>query len=167
LADLEEVDFWRQAVERVRRRPTATGPEQFQPTVVRALIDWQVGDLLEDTRQRLRQHKIRTVADVRTAPGPLVGPGAEVRGLKARLEHFLHRRVYRHYRVMRMAAKGQRILRLLFNEYSRQPAQLPERYQRRIPTHGLERTVCDYLAGMTDRYAQDEFLRLFQPYTSV
>jgi len=167
LPDVEEVDFWRQAVERVRRRPHATGPEQFQPTVVRALIDWQVSDLLEHTRQRLRQERIRTVADVRNAAGLLVGPGAEVRGLKAGLEQFLHRSVYRHYRVMRMAAKGQRILRQLFNEYCRLPEQLPERYRRRISNHGLERTVCDYLAGMTDRYAQDEFLRLFQPYTPV
>src|SRR5437588_2227054 len=53
LADLEAVEFWRQTVERVRRRPHVTGPEQFQPTVVRALIDWQVGDLLEHTRQQL------------------------------------------------------------------------------------------------------------------
>ena len=167
LADLEEVDFWSQAVERVRRRPHVTGPEQFQPTVVRALVDWQVSDLLENTRQRLRQQRIRTVADVRNAPVPLVGPGPEVRGLKVGLEQFLHGRVYRHYRVMRMAAKGQRILRQLFQEYCRLAEQLPERYRRRIPSHGLERTVCDYLAGMTDRFAQDEFLRLFQPYTPV
>jgi dGTPase len=167
LADLEEVAFWRQAVARVRQRQPRPGAEQFQPTVVRALIDWQVSDLLEQTRQHLRQHQIRSVEDVRNAPGPLVGPGPEVRALKGELEQFLHRRVYRHYRVMRMAAKGQRILRLLFDEYCRLPEQLRDHYQLRIPTHGLERTVCDYLAGMTDRYAQDEFLRLFQPYTPV
>jgi dGTPase len=167
LADLEEVDFWRHAVERVRRRPHSPGPEQFQPTVVRALIDWQVGDLLEHTRQRLRQQRIRSVADVRNALGLLVGPGPEVLALKAALEQFLHRRVYRHYRVMRMGAKGQRMLRLLFDEYCRAPEQLHDHYRCRIPSHGLERTVCDYLAGMTDRYAQDEFLRLFQPYTPV
>jgi dGTPase len=167
LADLEEVDFWRQAVERVRRRPCPPGPDQFQPTVVRALIDWQVVDLLEHTRQRLRQQRIGSVEDVRNAPAPVVAPGPEVRGLKAALEQFLHRRVYRHHRVVRMAAKGQRILRLLFDEYCRCPDQLRDRYRGRIAAHGLERTVCDYLAGMTDRYAQDEFLRLFQPYTPV
>ncbi len=167
LADLEGVEFWRQAVERVRRRPHVTGPEQFQPTVVRALIDWQVSDLLDNTRQQLHRNRIRTVTDVRTAAELLVRPGDEVRRLKQDLEQFLHGRVYRHYRVLRMAAKGQRMLRQLFNEFCRMPEQLPDRYRRRIPTHGKERTVCDYLAGMTDRYAQDEFLRLFQPYTSV
>jgi dGTPase len=87
--------------------------------------------------------------------------------LKAGLENFLHQRVYRHYRVMRMAAKGGRLLRSLFEEFCRAPEQLPARYFRKAQAGQVQRTVCDYLAGMTDRYAQDEYLRLFQPYTSV
>lgn len=166
-ADLEGVAFWRQAVERVRRPNRKLGPLQFQPTVVRALIDWQVSDLLEHTRKRLRQAQIRTVADVRKAPGLLVGPGPEVQTLKHELEAFLHRQVYRHYRVMRMANKGQRILRALFEEYHQSPEQLPDRYTRRIPVEGKEQVICDYLAGMTDRYAQEEYQRLFQPDKSV
>jgi dGTPase len=166
-AELEETAFWRRAVERVRQRHRALGPEQFQPTVVRALIDWQVRDLLEHTGQRLRQQRIRTIEDVRQAAGVLVGPGPEVQTLKGELELFLHRRVYRHYRVIRMAQKGRRILEALFAEFCREPELLPERYGRRARLGQVERTVCDYLAGMTDRYAQDEYLRLFQPYTSV
>lgn len=166
-ADLDEVEFWRRAVERVRQQHRAIGPLQFQPTVVRALIDWQVSDLLEHTRQRLHQERVVTVDDVRRARGPLVGPGPEVRALKAGLEEFLHRRVYRHHRVQRMAAKGQRILRALFAEFCRVPELLPERYSKRVRGGQPERTVCDYLAGMTDRYAQDEYLRLFQPYAGV
>jgi dGTPase len=165
--ELQDVAFWRLTVERVRRQHGAIGPEQFQPTVVRALINWQVGDLLEQTRRSLRRQRIRTVEDVRGAAERLVVPGPEVAGLKQALEEFLHRRVYQHYRVMRMAAKGRRILRALFAEFSRAPELLPERYGRRARAGALERTVCDYLAGMTDRYAQDEYLRLFQPYTSV
>jgi dGTPase len=166
--DLQEVAFWRRCVERVRQRHRALGPEQFQPTVVRALIDWQVADLLEHTRERLRRHRVRTVEDVRRVPERLVGPGPEVEGLKHELEEFLRRRVYRHYRVMRMAAKGRRLLNALFVEFCRSPELLPERYGRRARVGGqLERTVCDYLAGMTDRYARDEYLRLFQPDVSV
>jgi dGTPase len=165
--DLGEVEFWRRAVERVERRHGRLSPLQFQPAVVRALIDWQVTDLLEHTRQRLRQARIRSVDDVRRAAEPLVGPGPEVRGLKAELETFLRLRVYRHYRVMRMAAKGRRVLQALFAEFLRGPELLPERYARRMGAEGRERVVCDYLAGMTDRYAQDEYLRLFQPYAPV
>jgi dGTPase len=165
--DLEEVEFWQLALERVRQQHPAIGPLNWQPAVVRALIDWQVGDLLEHTRSRLRQQRIGSVADVRRAPHLLVGPGPEVRRLKAGLEEFLHRRVYRHYRVMRMAIKGRRLLQALFTEFCRMPELLPERYARRALAGDRERTVCDYLAGMTDRYAQDEYLRLFQPYTAV
>src|SRR5262249_53291241 len=150
-----------------RRRHHDLGPQQYQPTVVRALIDWQVGDLLEHTRRRLRHAGVRSVADVRRCPGPLVVPGPEVQALKAGLEEFLRRRAYHHPRVQRMAAKGSRIVRQLFAEFCRVPALLPERYSRRIRDGRPERTVCDYVAGMTDRYAQDEYLRLFQPYTVV
>jgi dGTPase len=165
--DLDQVAFCRRAIERVKRAYPRVRPEQFPPTLVRALIDWQVTDLLEHTRERLRDESIRTVEDVRRAPRLLVGPGPEVRALKSDLEAFLHERVYRHYRVTRMAQKGRRFLQALFAEYSRAPEQLPDRYRVRLQEGPVERTVCDYLAGMTDRYAQDEFLRLFHPYTSV
>jgi dGTPase len=165
--ELAEVPFWQQAVERVLRKHPRVGPLQLQPAVVRTLIDWQVGDLLAHTVQRLREGKIASLADVRGCGRLVVGPGPEVRHLKAELERFLHRRVYRHYRVMRMAMKGQRLLRALFAEFCRVPHLLPERYFQRVQRESAPRVVCDYLAGMTDRYAQDEYLRLFQPYTPV
>jgi dGTPase len=164
--ELQEVEFWLRTVEKVRNRHPNIKTEQFQPTVVRALINWQVTDLLEHTRLRLRQEKIHSVEEVRSFDRPLVGHGSIIQELKAGLEEFLHQRVYRHHRVMRMAVKGARILRLLLEEFCRSPELLPARYASRAKEN-LQRTVCDYLAGMTDRFAQDEFLRLFQPYTSV
>jgi len=155
--DLREVEFWRRAVERVEQRHGRPGPLQFQPAVVRALIDWQVTDLLAHTRERLRQARVRSVEDVRRAPDGLVGPGPEVRRLKAELEAFLHQRVYRHHRVMRMAAKGRRILQALFAEFRRAPELLPERYARRVGPEGVERVVCDYLAGMTDHFISEQY----------
>jgi dGTPase len=165
--ELREVAFWRQALDAVRQRHGELGPEQFQPTVVRALIDRQVDDLLEQTRLRLRRDRIGSVADVRRQSGPLVDFSPEMRELRRELEEFLHRRVYRHYRVQRMAVKGARIVRELFAEFCRLPQLMPERYSRRIGEARPERVVCDYVAGMTDRYAQDEYLRLFEPYTNV
>lgn len=91
----------------------------------------------------------------------------EVRHLKAELEKFLHQNVYRQHRVMRMAVKGQRLITALFVEFCRVPCLLPERYGQRLEREGRERVVCDYLAGMTDRFAQLEYLRLFQPDTPV
>jgi dGTPase len=165
--DLREVELWRRVLEEVNRRHGQLPPAQFQPTMVRHLIDRLVRDLLEHTLGRLRQERIRSVADVRTASTRLVEPSPALRALKAELEQFLDRRVYNHSRVQRMAVKGSRIIRQLFEEFCRAPQLLPERYSRRIGTQRPERTVCDYIAGMTDRYAQDEFLRLFQPYSLV
>ncbi len=161
--DLGRVPFWNLAVERVRVEHQSIRPEHFQPTVIRKLIDWQVVDLLDTTRRILHELAIGSIAEVRRAGRLLVAPSAEVKKLKAGLESFLHEQVYRHYRIMRMAYKGQRMLRLMFEEFCARPQQLPTRYQQRAIQAGLKQTVCDYLAGMTDRYAQDEYLRLFQP----
>ncbi len=165
--DLNEVPFWRGALDQVRQRHGDLPRAQFQPTMARALINWQVSDLLDHTRERLRRHGIGTVEDVRRCPETLAAPGPEVAALKAQLEEFLRRRVYGHHRVQRMALKGRRIVQWLFAEFCRAPQLLPEHYSCRIAGGQPERTVCDYLAGMTDRYAQDEYLRLFQPYTGV
>lgn len=167
LDDLADVPLWREAAADVRQRHPGIRREQFQPAVVRALINWQVGDLLDCTRQNLRNENIRTVENVRTCRRLLVDHSPQVRTLRAGLEAFLQQRVYRHYRVLRMADKGQRLLRHLFDEFCRQPGLMPERYAQRARSGSVEQTVCDYLAGMTDRYAQDEYLRLFQPNTAV
>jgi len=166
-AHLKGAEFWRVAEEAVNRKHPGIGPPHIQPAMVRALIDFQVSDLLEHSRQQLRDAGIRSIEDVRSCPTLLVTPGPRVQSLKSDLERFLHEHVYRHYRVMRMASKGHRFLWRLFEEYCRSPSQLPERYARRAKEAGTERTVCDYLAGMTDRFAQDEYLRLFEPYTVV
>jgi dGTPase len=165
--EMREVAFWRQTLERVRQRHGELGPLQFQPTVVRGLIEMQVTDLLDHTQHRLRTRRIHSIEDVRQCPELLVEPGPQVAELKADLEHFLHERVYQHYRVQRMALKGRRIVQELFTAFCQAPQLLPERYSRRIRDDRPERTVCDYVAGMTDRYAQDEYLRLFQPYAAV
>jgi dGTPase len=167
LDDLKPVEFWRRAEERVRSRHPGIGGEQLQPTIVRDLIDWQVNDLIEYTRQRLRQERVHRVEDVRCASGPLVSPSPHVRTLKLELESFLHRKVYGHYRVVRMSEKGRRLVRALFDEFCREPAMLRGRYGDLARGGDLPRTVCDYIAGMTDHYARDEYLRLFQPFSEV
>jgi dGTPase len=166
-SNLREVEFWRRTEETVRKRFADLHEQQFQPTMVRALIDWQVTDLLETTQERLRADRIGSVEEVRRSHRLLAEPSAALADLKRQLEEFLHRRVYRHHRVIRLALKGRRVLRQLFEEFTRCPELLPERYLSYVGKRGLERTTCDYLAGMTDRFAQDEYLKLFQPYTNV
>jgi len=167
LPNVQEVPLWRDAEAAVRRLHPHIGHDQLQPAVIRTLIDWQVRDLIENTSRLLARHGVRSPEDVRGAPELLVAQSAEACQRRSELEAFLHRCVYQHSRVLRMANKGSRILKLLFEEFCRSPGLLPKRYAHRAETQNLQRTVCDYLAGMTDRFAQDEYLRLFQPFTNV
>jgi dGTPase len=85
------------------------------------------------------------------------------------LKRFLFENFYRNYRVVRMAVKAERLLRALFEAYTSEPRQLPPAIQERIASTdlGAERIICDYIAGMTDRYAIQEHNRLFDPEESV
>jgi dGTPase len=163
--ELQEVTLWRRAHEAVRGRYGDLEPEQFQPTIVRTLIDWLVQDLLENTRRRSREERIECVADVRAFRGILVEPSPEMVPLKTELEAFLRGRVYHDPRIQRVAQEGGRMIRQLFAEFCRSPQLLPERHRQRIAEGPPERVVCDYVAGMTDRYAQEEYRKLFVPYT--
>jgi dGTPase len=165
LEELDEVEMWRRAGAEVRR--PGLSADLVRTGVVRHLIDWQVRDMVAHTLDQLRKNRIQSVEDVRRAGGPLVGCSPELAPLKSDLERFLHERVYRHYRVMRMKHKGSRIIRALFDEFCSHPELLPGRFTRRRDGDPLPRVVGDYIAGMTDRFAQQEYLRLFQPLPEV
>jgi dGTPase len=83
------------------------------------------------------------------------------------LKTFLQENLYRHHRIERMKDKARRILYSLFERYRDNPRLLPDDARRRIPSEGLERTIADYVAGMTDRYATDEYRKLFDPSARV
>jgi dGTPase len=180
--DLQQVEFWQRAAANVRRRHPGLSGNPFRTAVVRELLEWQVAGLLTETARRLEEDGVNSIEAVRSAGRPLVGFSAELAGLKDGLERFLRDRVYRHHRVLRMTANGKRILSALFAEYVKSPELLPERHLRRwagadavagpltgprLPSRStepdLERVVGDYLAGMTDRFAQQEYRRLFHP----
>ena len=91
----------------------------------------------------------------------IVVANPELAEQKRDLEAFLHQRVYKHPDVMTHRRQAQAALAQMFAGYTARPELLPERFLRRADAIGLPRTVCDYLAGMTDRYAQREFARLF------
>jgi dGTPase len=186
LDDLREVDFWQQTASAIHTVHPALSGHSFRTAVVRELLAWQVTDLLGETARRLEAQSVRSVADVRAATVPLVALSPRVARMKADFEAFLRDRVYRHHRVLRMTASGKRILKALFAEYVAAPELLPEKHLRRWagsgrvagppagrplpgrrPVPELERVVGDYLAGMTDRFAHQEYRRLFSPSTDL
>ncbi|MFO0896147.1 MAG: deoxyguanosinetriphosphate triphosphohydrolase [Pirellulales bacterium] len=160
LDELLAVPLWREAAGRVRLRFAALDDQELRRAVLHELIDWQVGDLVAESRRRLAAAGVQSFAAVRAA-APIAGPSVALAEPKAELERFLYRRVYRHPRVLRMRARAQASLREMFDGFCRNPHRLPPRFQARLEAWGLERTVADYLAGMTDRFARRAYVKQF------
>jgi dGTPase len=163
LVSLEEllgIPLWHEAGQRVRARYRALTEAELRRAVLRQLVDWQVTDLVEQTLANLRQRAIDSLHAVRNAP-PMVVHSAALGDLKRRLEAFLWHHVYQHPQVLPLRRRAQEMLREMFDGYCQRPELLPDRFRQRIEIWGLKRTVADYLAGMTDRYAQREHRRLF------
>lgn len=131
---------------------------------VRELIGIMIGDVLDETRARLAEAKPGTAADIRAMGRPLVGFTPEMNEHNAALKAFLFKRMYRHYRVNRSMSKAQRIVQDLFGLLHGSPDQLPPEWQQGCDgPEGFKtaRRVCDYIAGMTDKFAIEEHQRLF------
>lgn len=131
--------------------------------IIRELIGIQVSDQVNSTDRRLRESSARSAEDLQRLSYNIVGFSDEMRQRNRQLKDFLYANLYRQYRVVRMAVKAERILSEIFAAYRAQPNTLPAHVQAQITDRGLERTICDYIAGMTDRYAVEEHQKLFDP----
>ncbi len=135
--------------------------------MIRGIINLLVTDLIETTRGRLNSMNLKTYEDVRRSSCRVVQLSPDTAAVNEELKEFLRKNLYQHYRVVRMGIKAQKVLRDLFCIYREHPNALPGAYQARIETDGLESTVADYIAGMTDRYALEEHQKLTDPMIRV
>ena len=129
--------------------------------LIRKLIGLEVSDVVHATDLRLRESSVRSVEDLQRLPFNVIGFSEDLHRRNRQLKDFLYKNLYRHYRVVRMAVKAESVLTNLFNAYRKEPEILPQHIQELVEERGLERTICDYLAGMTDRYAMEEHAKLF------
>jgi dGTPase len=161
--DLSELAIWRELCEAAgwREGPFTT---VLRREIVRELIGRSVVDVLTQTEAALTTYAIDSPDKVQDCPVNVVGYspafGAKIRDLKK----FLFERMYRHYRLVRMQSKAERFISALFQAYMKEPQMLPTETQARLDAFPLARVVADYIAGMTDRYALDEWQKLFDPY---
>ncbi len=164
LGDVRELGLWMEALQALQ---IAEGEfdEMARHRVIRYLINLEVTDVIQTITDRLREWSIQTPDDVRDAPGNLVGFSLQMERRNRELKDFLLDRLYRHHRVMRMQVKAQRLVCQLFEAYLQEPRQLPREIQARFGEMLPERVVCDYIAGMTDRFAIQEYNKLFEPAT--
>ncbi|HJS29154.1 MAG TPA: deoxyguanosinetriphosphate triphosphohydrolase [Anaerolineales bacterium] len=133
--------------------------------LIRRLIGLEVADLVEASAARIHKSGAASPEDLQKLEYNVLAAGEEMLRRNRELKDFLYLNLYRHYRVVRMAVKAEKILGELFVAYRNEPQVLPDHIQELIPERGLERTICDYLAGMTDRFAIDEYDKIYNPFT--
>ncbi len=163
----EQLELWRLLRDRVvadHPRPGQLTEQARKIRVVKTLIEAMVTDALGQTIRDLGERGVAGLEDVRAAGRPLVAFSPAMAGQVRQVEQFLWDRVYGHHRVVRMSRRAKMFIQRLFAEFAADPRQLPPAYQARVAGDGLPQVVADYIAGMTDRFCQDEYKRLFEPF---
>ena len=156
---LAEVGVFARHLDMARGKYPGLAGRRLIHETVRRMINTLVIDLVEQSGQNIRAAAPQSIDEVRLA-GALISFSPEVRAEQQELKAFLKRQLYRHYRVMRTTYKARHILRQLFNAFMADTRLLPPQYQEKAE-EDKPRAIADYLAGMTDRYANREYRRLF------
>lgn len=162
-SQLDGIAIWEIVNESVGHRKTETVDDLTRHQIIRRLIGIEVTDLIQSVDRYIRKSGVKTPDELQKLPYNLVGFSEDMHRRNRELKDFLFANLYRHYRVVRMANKSEKIILDLFNAYHKNPDMLPGHIQDLNEERGIERVICDYIAGMTDRYAIDEYNRLFDP----
>ncbi|MBF0267359.1 MAG: deoxyguanosinetriphosphate triphosphohydrolase [Alphaproteobacteria bacterium] len=164
LDDLKPISIVGPMVEDIAARHPGLDQARLIHTVVRELIGAMVEDLVAETQRRIGEFGPRSAAEVRALGRPLAGFSVQMQQADRELKKFLFAHMYRHYKVNRMTSKARRVVRDLFALFLAEPECLPEEWRVRASVKNSPETallVCDYVAGMTDRFALEEHRRLF------
>jgi dGTPase len=159
---LMEVPLWKRLMGSMKPVRDDTALDKVKYQAVRRIIDEQVTDLLTETTRRIEAHGIRSVEDVRQCPEPLAGFSPAKDQERLEMKQYLFRNMYRHPRVTQMEVDASKVIRELFGFYETHPDDLPANTRGKIKNkqEPVRRIICDYIAGMTDRFAIDEHKKI-------
>lgn len=153
---LDELAFWQMAAARTDEQYRGMTPEQHRLITIRNLLDLQVRDILTEGHSRLAAHQPQTIDEVMNASGRLITFSTEMTAMLEEFTDFLYQQLYYHPAVIRANAEAVELMRGLFLHYIEHPETMGRKARARLGEEGLWRTVCDYVAGCTDRYALEE-----------
>ena len=157
---LEEDAVWQRSHRAVLRRyPQAREPE-LHKLIIRDIIDAEVQDVVTTSAQSIVDVGVQSADEVRKQQSPLIRYSDDLLEANRELRRFLYQNVYYHPRVAEVNRRACEMLRKVFEAYVVDPDRLGEAAAKRIEAEGLHRTVCDYIAGMTDRYLMEEYTRI-------
>ncbi len=157
---LGEIELWRDARRAAEERGPATTDAILRAQIIVALLDGLATDLLEATAARIAAAAPDSADAVRALPEPCVGFSEPTQGRLRTLKRYLFENFYLHPRVLRATRRAERILGDLYRAFRDDPLRLPERARDRVREDGEARAIADYIAGMTDRFAETEHRRL-------
>lgn len=160
---LEELTVWKDSEREVREHFPRLKGREFRAYVIRCIIDRQSVDVIHTSSEQIEKARVTSADEVRKHAKPLIAYSRPLLKANQTLRRFLYKNLYYHPRVAGANQRACEMLRDVFVAYLKQPKLLGETTSRRVKKDGLHRTVCDYLAGMTDRYLLDEHARLFTP----
>jgi len=155
-----DVRLWAQAARQVKKEHGRLPDECRRYFTIRTIIDMQIRDVVKTSERLIARAGVRSADDVRLQSKTLVQYSPERRRLNLELRRYLYRNLYNNPAVNQPHLRAKRLLRDLFHFYLEHPAKMGGQARRRVRQAGLHRAVCDYLAGMTDRYVQLEYERL-------
>ena len=165
--DLKGIKLWAEKEREIRKAHPNIKDEVKKYQIIRSLIDAQVTDLINHTEASIKKFKLRKPQDVVKIPERIVTMSHQMQNLRKPMREFLTNNLYQNYRVIRMSNKAHRFITSLFKVYLDKPEQLPPTTYGRLKKEDKYRVICDYIAGMTDRYALDEYKKFFEPYERV
>ncbi len=161
--ELAHLPITREALAEAGRLSFDMPLKRLRHETIRRVINTLISDLVEETRARLKKLEPQTPDDIRRAKKPVVGFSPAIAEANYAIKEFLRARMYRHWRVNRMTVKARRLTEELFSILHADPSLLPDGWRAQAgegqPAQAAG-VVCDYVAGMTDRFAQEEYKRL-------
>jgi len=163
--DLLELELWEKLHNKlIKCYPDIAKTSLYRYQMVKLLVNEMVTDAVNASIKAIKKYKPANPDEVRKIPANIVCRSQEAIDTESGLKQFLHENMYRHYRLIRMAEKAERIIATLFEAYIGNPDQLPPGYKGRIQDEDVYVVVADYIAGMTDRFAGQEFKKLTDPF---
>jgi dGTPase len=155
------VRVWANAANQVKKECGKLADESRRYFTIRTIIDMQIHDVVENSERLIQKAGVKSADDVRLFPKALVEHTPERRKLNLELRHYLYKNLYYNPVVHEPNLRAVKMLEQLFKYCLTHPKEIGESSQKRIKKTGLHRAVCDYLAGMTDRYVMLECERIF------
>ena len=167
IPQLQEIELFNSHYKDVNSRFTDLSDKRKAQEVIRRIINQLVTNLIDNTLENIRINNIQAIEDVRACKVPLIAFSPEIKSQMIELKSFLHASLYQHEQVNKMSANAKKVISHLFTSFFTNPELLPAEHREKAfvskdigGESEFARVIADYIAGMTDRYAQIEYQRI-------